>query len=89
MLERRKELEASAESIDDLIETLDQRKNEAIERTFRQVSKYFSEVFEKLVPAGRVRLIMQKRMDNNVSTSLLSSPIILIRVGGRGRRGGR
>jgi hypothetical protein len=43
--------------------TLDQRKDEAIEHTFKQVSKYFEEVFEKLVPAGRGRLIMQKNID--------------------------
>lgn len=42
---------------------LDQRKDEAIERTFKQVSKYFSEVFERLVPAGRGRLVMQKSID--------------------------
>jgi structural maintenance of chromosome 3 (chondroitin sulfate proteoglycan 6) len=63
LLARRKELEASADSIQELIETLDQRKDEAIERTFKQVSKYFEEVFELLVPAGRGRLIMQKRTD--------------------------
>jgi hypothetical protein len=27
------------------------------------VSKYFEEVFEKLVPAGRGRLVMQRRID--------------------------
>jgi hypothetical protein len=32
---------------------LDQRKDEAIERTFKQVSREFHNVFEKLVPAGR------------------------------------
>ncbi|GMK53629.1 hypothetical protein CspeluHIS016_0102150 [Cutaneotrichosporon spelunceum] len=61
LLARREELDQSAESIQDLIQTLDQRKDEAIERTFKQVSKYFEEVFEQLVPAGRGRLIMQKR----------------------------
>lgn len=60
---RRDELDQSASSIEDLIQTLDQRKDEAIERTFKQVSKYFEEVFEQLVPAGRGRLIMQKKAD--------------------------
>jgi len=50
-------------SIEELIETLDQRKDEAIERTFKQVSKYFEEVFEQLVPAGRGRLVIQKKSD--------------------------
>ncbi|EPQ26730.1 uncharacterized protein PFL1_05709 [Pseudozyma flocculosa PF-1] len=63
LLDRQAELEKSAESIHELIEVLDQRKDEAIERTFKQVSKYFEEVFEKLVPAGRGRLIMQRAID--------------------------
>ncbi|KAG0142153.1 hypothetical protein CROQUDRAFT_97871 [Cronartium quercuum f. sp. fusiforme G11] len=64
LTERREELERSAESITELIEVLDQRKDEAIERTFKQVSKNFSDVFQKLVPLGRGRLIMQKRLDD-------------------------
>ena len=63
LLKRREELETSAESIQELIETLDQRKDEAIERTFRQVSKYFEEVFETLVPAGRGVLVIHKKAD--------------------------
>ncbi|KAK9465850.1 RecF/RecN/SMC [Lipomyces arxii] len=66
LLERRQELEKSQESIEELIQVLDQRKDEAIERTFKQVSKGFAEVFRKLVPAGRGRLIMQRRMDRDV-----------------------
>ena len=42
---------------------LDQRKDEAIERTFKQVSREFANVFEKLVPAGRGRLIIQRKTD--------------------------
>jgi structural maintenance of chromosome 3 (chondroitin sulfate proteoglycan 6) len=61
---RREELEASQMSIRDLIEVLDQRKDEAIERTFKQVSKNFSDVFEKLVPAGQGRLVIQRRHDH-------------------------
>lgn len=60
---RRAELDASQKSIDELIEVLDQRKDEAIERTFKQVSKEFAAVFEKLVPAGRGRLIIQRKTD--------------------------
>lgn len=63
LLKRRDELDKSEESITELIQVLDQRKDEAIQRTFKQVSKNFEEVFEKLVPAGRGRLIMQKRID--------------------------
>ncbi|KAG8933420.1 Structural maintenance of chromosomes protein 3 [Tulasnella sp. 418] len=60
---RRKDLDDSEASIAELIDVLDQRKDEAIERTFKQVSKNFEEVFSRLVPAGRGRLIMQKRVD--------------------------
>ena len=50
---------------------MDQRKDEAIERTFKQVAKYFSEVFEKLVPAGRGQLIMQRRVDRVFKISFI------------------
>ncbi|KAF7182626.1 hypothetical protein CNMCM7691_002197 [Aspergillus felis] len=60
---RREELEASQKSIEELISVLDQRKDEAIERTFKQVSREFANVFEKLVPAGRGRLIIQRKTD--------------------------
>ncbi|EGX51877.1 hypothetical protein AOL_s00043g611 [Orbilia oligospora ATCC 24927] len=61
---RREELDESQQSIEELIQVLDQRKDEAIERTFRQVSKSFAEIFEKLVPLGRGRLIIQRKADN-------------------------
>lgn len=65
LLQRREELEKSAKSIEDLVEVLDQRKDEAIERTFKQVASNFAEVFEKLVPVGRGRLIIQRRIDQD------------------------
>ncbi|KAJ2918709.1 hypothetical protein MD484_g1714, partial [Candolleomyces efflorescens] len=65
LLKRREELDTSAESIEELVQVLDQRKDEAIERTFKQVAKNFEEVFEKLVPAGRGRLIIQRRIDQD------------------------
>ncbi len=63
LLQRREDLEKSAQSIEELVEVLDQRKDEAIERTFKQVASNFEEVFEKLVPVGRGRLIIQRRID--------------------------
>ncbi|KAG0047526.1 Structural maintenance of chromosomes protein 3 [Gryganskiella cystojenkinii] len=63
LIQRKAELDESKGAIKELIDTLDQRKDEAIERTFKQVAKNFSDVFLKLVPAGRGRLIMQKKMD--------------------------
>ncbi|TCD64165.1 Structural maintenance of chromosomes protein 3 [Steccherinum ochraceum] len=65
LLQRREDLDKSAESIEELVEVLDQRKDEAIERTFKQVASNFEEVFEKLVPAGRGRLIIQRRIDQD------------------------
>ncbi|KAJ1970892.1 Structural maintenance of chromosomes protein 3 [Dimargaris xerosporica] len=65
LLKRQDELNASYKSIEDLIQVLDQRKDETIERTFKQVAKYFAEVFEKLVPAGKGQLIMQRRFDKD------------------------
>ena len=62
---RREELDHSADSITELIEVLDQRKDEAIERTFKQVSRNFEEVFSKLVPTGRGRLIIQSRINQS------------------------
>lgn len=62
---RREELNSSQSSIEELITVLDQRKDEAIERTFKQVSKEFARVFGSLVPAGRGRLIIQKRTDRS------------------------
>ncbi|KAG5726886.1 Chromosome segregation protein sudA [Termitomyces sp. T112] len=65
LLARREDLDKSATSIEELVEVLDQRKDEAIERTFKQVASNFEEVFEKLVPAGRGRLIIQRRIDQD------------------------
>ncbi|KZT22156.1 RecF/RecN/SMC protein [Neolentinus lepideus HHB14362 ss-1] len=65
LLQRREDLEKSAESIQDLVQVLDQRKDEAIERTFKQVASNFEDVFEKLVPAGRGKLIIQRRIDRD------------------------
>lgn len=63
---RRAELDSSQASIEELITVLDQRKDEAIERTFKQVSREFANVFEKLVPAGRGRLVIQRRADRQL-----------------------
>lgn len=63
LLERREDLVTSSESIQKLITTLDQRKDEAIARTFKQVSMGFSKIFERLVPAGRGSLVMHRKSD--------------------------
>ncbi|KAI0598542.1 condensin complex component SMC3 [Biscogniauxia sp. FL1348] len=66
LLKRRKELDQSQQSIEELVAHLDQRKDEAIERTFKQVSKEFATIFERLVPAGHGRLVIQRRADRRM-----------------------
>jgi structural maintenance of chromosome 3 (chondroitin sulfate proteoglycan 6) len=63
LTKRRKELDSSQGHIEELVQVLDQRKDEAIERTFKQVSREFARIFERLVPAGRGRLVIQRKTD--------------------------
>ena len=51
----------------DLMDVLEQRKFEAILFTFKQVSKYFQEVFKKLVPSGTATLAIKR---DQVSTKM-------------------
>ena len=67
LTKRREELDSSHASIEELISVLDLRKDEAIERTFKQVSREFARVFERLVPAGRGRLVIQRKADREVN----------------------
>lgn len=83
LLKRGDDLEKSGESIEQLVEVLDQRKDEAIERTFKQVAKNFEEVFETLVPAGKGKLIIQRRVDQG--STLLCELMILLRLRSRMR----
>lgn len=43
------------------MDSLDRRKDEAIERTFQQVANNFAEIFETLVPAGRGELVIERK----------------------------
>ncbi|KIH92957.1 structural maintenance of chromosome 3 (chondroitin sulfate proteoglycan 6) [Sporothrix brasiliensis 5110] len=61
LLKRREELDASQASIEELVAHLDRVKDESIERTFKQISKEFATIFERLVPAGHGRLVIQRR----------------------------
>lgn len=63
LLQRRDEADRAYKSILEFITTLDQRKNENMQITFKQVSKYFNEIFLKLVPQGTAHLVM-RRHDN-------------------------
>merc|ERR1712038_1823588 len=64
LISRKEELDKGHKKINDLMDVLEQRKFEAILFTFKQVSKYFQEVFEKLCPLGRGTLSI-KRDDSN------------------------
>ncbi|KAG7388045.1 Structural maintenance of chromosomes protein 3 [Phytophthora pseudosyringae] len=58
LLERKKEIDDAYDSIKDLIDVLDKRKDEAIFRTFKGVAGFFSEVFRELVPTGEGKMIL-------------------------------
>ena len=58
---RLEELDAGKDAIVNLITVLDQRKDEAIQRTFKGVSQHFTQVFHELVPSGKATLVMIKK----------------------------
>lgn len=62
---RKTENDAAEQKIRQLISTLDLRKDEAIERTFKQVAYNFRQVFATLVPGGRGELVMQKALPSS------------------------
>ncbi|KAL1425431.1 hypothetical protein MTO96_003513 [Rhipicephalus appendiculatus] len=59
LAKRKEELDRGHSSIQELMNALEMRKYEAIQLTFKQVSKFFSEVFKKLVPQGHATLMMK------------------------------
>lgn len=69
LLERKDELDRGAKKVQELIESLDQKKDEAINRTFRGVSKNFRDVFKELVPNGEGSLILRTDMDEDSNSS--------------------
>lgn len=79
LLERKKEIDDAYKSIEDLIDVLDKRKDEAILRTFKGVAGFFAEVFRELVPTGEGKMIMigtdscQASSTNGIDQSLKSN----------------
>jgi len=59
LMDRKKELDEGRTAIMHLIETLDQKKEEAITRTFKLITKHFSDCFKNLVPNGNGSVVMQ------------------------------
>eukprot|EP01103_Thecamoeba_quadrilineata_P008850 TRINITY_DN1856_c0_g1_i1.p1 TRINITY_DN1856_c0_g1~~TRINITY_DN1856_c0_g1_i1.p1 ORF type:complete len:595 (-),score=158.67 TRINITY_DN1856_c0_g1_i1:24-1808(-) len=58
---RKEDLDKAKEAIIELINTLDTKKDKAVDLTFKGVAKNFSDVFAQLVPGGKASLIMQKQ----------------------------
>lgn len=67
-------LQEAQASIEDLMGNLEQKKYQAIQTTFQQVSQQFSDVFSQLVPNGRANLVMRTadNSDDSQSSSLAS-----------------
>ena len=61
LLDRARELDEGAKAILSLLSNLDAKKDEAIERTFRGVSKHFADVFSELAPGGSAEMVMVRR----------------------------
>jgi structural maintenance of chromosome 3 (chondroitin sulfate proteoglycan 6) len=66
LVARKDELSRDYRSIQQLIDTLDAQKEDAILRTFRGVSHHFAEVFQELVPGGRGQLVMRTTDDQDL-----------------------
>ncbi|KAK8822103.1 hypothetical protein WA538_000196 [Blastocystis sp. DL] len=78
---RHEELEEGMKSIHKLIDTLDERKNEAIVRTFKQVGMHFKDAFQEIVPNGTAELIIRKE---NPESEEFNGVGIRVRFGGGG-----
>jgi len=63
LLDRKKELDDGRQAIMELIQHLDMKKDEAIERTFKTIAKHFSEVFAELVPGGKATLVIETKAE--------------------------
>ena len=64
LLSRKQELDDSRAAILQLIDHLDMKKDEAIERTFKQIAQHFSAVFAEMVPGGKGQLVIQTRQQD-------------------------
>lgn len=73
LLDRARELDEGATAILSLLSNLDAKKDEAIERTFRGVSKHFAEVFGELAPGGHAEMVMVRRSAPEMSSQSSAS----------------
>uniref|UniRef100_A0A8C2YSE9 Structural maintenance of chromosomes protein 3 n=1 Tax=Chinchilla lanigera TaxID=34839 RepID=A0A8C2YSE9_CHILA len=67
LIKQQEELGRGYKSIMELMNVLELRKYEAIQFTFKQVSKNFGEVFQKLVTGGKATLAMKKDVEGSQS----------------------
>ncbi|GIY08074.1 structural maintenance of chromosomes protein 3 [Caerostris darwini] len=81
LVNRKGELDRGYSSIMELMNALEHRKYEAIQLTFKQVSKYFSEVFKKLVPQGHANLTMKTENDDGAQGAKAQSVEQFVGVG--------
>uniref|UniRef100_A0A914NM64 Uncharacterized protein n=1 Tax=Meloidogyne incognita TaxID=6306 RepID=A0A914NM64_MELIC len=56
LAKRVNELQKNEQAIKELLTVLENRRYETLHLTFKQVAKYFSEVFRKLIPNGSANL---------------------------------
>uniref|UniRef100_A0A0N5B2I2 Structural maintenance of chromosomes protein n=1 Tax=Strongyloides papillosus TaxID=174720 RepID=A0A0N5B2I2_STREA len=64
LVKRVQEQKKSKKAIENLIEVLDNRKNEALNMTFKMVTKHFHNVFKQLIPEGKADLILKLKDDD-------------------------
>ncbi|XP_059618530.1 structural maintenance of chromosomes protein 3 [Phlebotomus argentipes] len=75
LCKRKEELDIGDSKIRELMQTLEMRKVEAIQFTFKQVAQNFTKVFKKLVPQGSGHLVLKTKdsesedIDPGVATS--------------------
>ncbi|GAB0091255.1 Structural maintenance of chromosomes protein [Sergentomyia squamirostris] len=75
LYKRKEELDIGDQKIRELMQTLEMRKVEAIQFTFKQVAQNFTKVFKKLVPQGSGHLVLKTKdsesedIDPGVATS--------------------
>ncbi|RHY34156.1 hypothetical protein DYB32_002485 [Aphanomyces invadans] len=84
LMSRKEELDMGDESIKELIEVLDRRKDEAILRTFKGVSHHFTQVFRELVPTGEGKMVILRGEDTDNETDTSSFVGVQIKVNFRG-----
>ncbi|CAF3277864.1 unnamed protein product [Rotaria sp. Silwood2] len=70
---RKAEIDEAHRHIVDLIESLDNKRFETIQFTFKQVSLYFTEVFKRLVPEGTAHLVIKKGDNEDFDSEQVSS----------------